>query len=181
MKQHMLIKNLVLTALFIALGLVFPSLFHVFGAGTVFLPMHIPVLLCGFVCGPLFGAVCGLIVPLLSSLTTGMPVFFPTGVAMMAELCTYGALTGLFYKRWNVYFSLIGAMLGGRVVSGIANTLLYTIAAKPYGFSVFLTSAFVTALPGIVIQLIAVPAVILILQKARLIAGPNRLTPASHS
>lgn len=181
MKQHKLVKNLVLTALFIALGLVFPSLFHVFGAGTVFLPMHIPVLLCGFVCGPLFGAVCGLIVPLLSSLTSGMPPIFPTAVAMMAELCAYGALTGFFYKRWNVYISLIGAMLGGRIVSGVANAILYSIAGKPYGFSIFLTGAFVTALPGIIIQIVAVPAVILILQKARLIAGPARLSAADHS
>lgn len=132
-------KNLVLTAFCIALCIVLPMAFHAIGAGATFLPMHIPVLLCGLLCGWPFGAACGLIGPLLSSLLTGMPPAFPTLPAMMLELCAYGVLTGLFYRklRGNLYLSLIGAMLGGRAVSGIANAVLLGIAGKPYGFTVF--------------------------------------------
>ena len=108
-------KNLVLTAFCIALCIVLPMAFHAIGAGATFLPMHIPVLLCGLLCGWPFGAACGLIGPLLSSLLTGMPPAFPTLPAMMLELCAYGVLTGLFYRklRGNLYLSLIGAMAGG--------------------------------------------------------------------
>ena len=101
--------------------------------------MHIPVLLCGMLCGGAYGAAVGAIVPLLSSLLTGMPPIFPVAPAMMFELCAYGLLSGLFYHslRRNVYLSLIGAMLGGRVVSGIANAVFMGMADKPYGFSAY--------------------------------------------
>ncbi len=166
-----LIYKLTGTALCLALGLLLPILFHSLGAGTAFLPMHIPVLLCGLIFGGPFGAVCGLILPLLSSMLTQMPPLYPVAVAMTFELCTYGALTGLFYQRlkWNVYPALIGSMLGGRAVSGIANAILMGAAGKPYGFTTFLTASFVTALPGILIQLLLIPVLILALQKSNLV------------
>ncbi len=161
--------NLTGTALCIALGIVLPMFFHMFGAGTTFLPMHIPVLLCGLIFGWQYGALCGFIVPLLSSVLTGMPPIFPIGTAMMLELCAYGALTGVFYQkfRWNLYLALIGAMLGGRAVSGAANAIFMNMANKPYGFPVFLSGAFVQALPGILIQVILIPAIILALEKSK--------------
>ncbi|HJB26091.1 MAG TPA: ECF transporter S component [Firmicutes bacterium] len=169
-------KNLVIAALCLALGILLPQVFHAFGAGSTFLPMHIPVLLCGFLCGWQYGALCGLVVPLLSSLFTGMPPIFPTAPAMMLELCAYGLLTGLFYRRvkWNIYFSLISAMLAGRIVSGIANAAFMGIAGKAYGFSAFLTASFVTAVPGIIIQLVAVPLIVICLEKARLMESPKQ-------
>lgn len=156
------------TALCMALGLVFPIVFHMIGAGPAFLPMHFPVLLCGLLFGWQYGAVCGLIVPLLSSLLTGMPPIFPTAPAMMLELCAYGALTGIFYLalQWNIYPALLAAMLGGRIVSGLANAMLLQMADKPYGFSAFVSGAFVTALPGILLQIILIPALILALKKS---------------
>lgn len=176
MQKRMEVKpvvRLTTAALCIALGILLPIVFHGIGAGPVFLPMHIPVLLCGFLCGWQYGAICGAIVPLLSSLLTGMPVIFPVGTAMVFELCAYGLLTGLFYRnfKWNVYVSLIVAMLGGRVVSGAANAIFMGVAGKPYGFSVFIGSAFATAWPGILIQIIAVPLLIMILEKARPFSG----------
>ncbi len=174
--KHSHTKNLVITAFCLALCIVLPMAFHAIGAGQAFLPMHIPVLLCGFLCGWPYGAVCGLLGPLLSSLLTGMPPIFPIAPAMMLELCAYGLLTGLFYRRLggNLYLSLIGAMLGGRVVSGIANAVLMGIAGKPYGLSMFLSAAFVTALPGILIQLVAIPLLVAALQKAGLAEKPKR-------
>ena len=164
------VQKLTATALCVAMGLLLPQLFHAIGAGTVLLPMHIPVLLCGFICGAPFGALCGLVTPLLSSLITGMPPMFPTCAAMMLELAAYGALTGLLYgKKLNVYLSLVGAMLGGRVVSGIANALFMGMAGRAYGFQAFLAASFVTALPGILLQLILVPVLVLALSKAQLI------------
>lgn len=156
------IQRLVLTALFMALGVVFPMFFHLFGAGagTVFLPMHIPVLLCGLLCGWQYGGVCGLAVPLLASLLTGAPPLFPTACSMMAELCAYGVVAGVLYPRFPVSLSLAGAMLGGRVVNGLANTLFLGLAGKSYGFTAFLTASFVTCLPGIVIQWLVIPGVV---------------------
>ena len=164
-------RDLILAALFVALGLLLPVMFHAIGAGPVMLPM-----LCGFICGWQYGAICGLIVPLLSSVITGMPPIFPTAPAMMLELCTYGALTGLLYRKQgrNVYLSLVGAMLGGRLVSGLANALFMGVAGKPYGIAAFLSGAFVTALPGIALQLIVIPLLVLALQRAGLIEGRAR-------
>ncbi len=158
------------TALCMALGLVFPMLFHMMGAGSAFLPMHIPVLLCGLLFGWQYGAVCGLVVPILSSLFTGMPPFFPTAVAMMFELCAYGVLTGVFYRRmrWNVYAALICSMLGGRVVSGLANAVFLGVAQKPYGFAAFVTGSFMQAVPGIIIQIVFVPVIVMALEKAKI-------------
>lgn len=165
------VQKLVLTALFMALGVVFPMLFHVFGAaaGTVFLPMHIPVLLCGLLCGWQYGGVCGLAVPLLASLLTGAPPLFPVACAMMLELCAYGVISGLLYPRLPVSVSLVGAMLGGRAVNGLANAVLLGLAGKSYGFVPFFTASFVTCLPGIVIQLLLIPAVVWTLRASHLL------------
>ena len=162
--------NLTVTALCIALGLILPVFFHMIGAGPAFLPMHLPVLLCGLLLGWQYGAVCGLVVPLLSSLLTGMPPFFPTALAMMLELCAYGVRSGMFHRRlcWSVYFALIAAMLGGRVVSGIADALLLSMAGKPYGFAAFLSGTFAEAVPGIVVQIVLLPVIVLAMERAKI-------------
>lgn len=168
-------RNLILAALCLALGLVLPSAFHFIGAGPVFLPMHIPVILCGMLCGWQYGAACGFITPLLSSILTGMPPIFPTAPAMMLELCAYGCLSGLLYRRvkLNIYAALPLAMLGGRVVSGLANALFMGVANKPYGLSAFLSGAFVTAVPGILLQLIIIPLLVVSVQRAGLVNRPR--------
>lgn len=165
------VKNMILSALFIALGLILPVVFHAFGAGPVFLPMHIPVLLCGFVCGGGYGAFVGLVLPFLSSVTMGMPPIYPTAIAMAFELCTYGLVTGLLFRKlnWNLYVSLVLGMLAGRAVSGVANAILLGVSGQAYGIQAFLTSAFVTGLPGMIIQLIFVPLIVMILLKTKLI------------
>ncbi|MFR8230581.1 MAG: ECF transporter S component [Anaeromassilibacillus sp.] len=170
--QHRQAVRLTTTALCIALGLLLPTVFHVFGtgAGTALLPMHLPVLLCGLLCGWQYGAACGILVPLFSSILTGMPPIFPTGASMMVELCAYGVLTGLFYQTLHqkLYVSLVGAMLGGRVIYGLVNAVFMGVAGKPYGFAAFLSGAFLTAWPGILLQLIVVPLLVFTLQKSGL-------------
>ena len=165
------VRRTVLAALCIALCVVLPIAFHsIPDAGSVILPMHIPVLVCGMICGWPYGFICGLLGPLVSSLLTGMPpaAYLPP---MMVECATYGAATGLLLKfvrtrnlTADLYISLIGAMLLGRVVSGIAKALIFT---PGMAMSMWITSSFVTALPGIVIQLVLIPQVIRILMKAK--------------
>ncbi|SDN89826.1 ECF transporter S component [Acetanaerobacterium elongatum] len=168
-------KKLVYAAGCLAMGIILALLFHLLGGGlgNILLPMHIPVLLCGFLCGPLFGAACGVLLPLLSSIMIGIPPIFPVGAAMMFELCTYGLLSGLLYKKANVYISLIVAMLGGRIIGGAANAVLLGIAGKAYGLTAFVTTMFVTALPGIFIQLGLIPLLVIALTRARLINDPK--------
>lgn len=168
-------KDMVFAALCVALGLVVPQVFHLIpfvGAvpniGGVFLPMHIPVLLCGFLCGWKYGAVCGAIVPFLSSLVTGMPVMWPQGVSMIFELAAYGLVTGLLYRgrRRSVYLSLIAAMAAGRLVSGLAKAVFFGIAGKPFGLAAFISGAFTIAIPGIILQLVLIPVLVTALEKA---------------
>ena len=156
------IKRLTLSALCIALCVVLPMAFHVIpNAGSVMLPMHIPVLLCGLVCGWQYGLLCGLLGPLVSSVLTGMP---PAAVlpGMMVECGMYGCVGGLMMERIrtgslyaDLYISLPVAMLAGRILSGIAKAL---ILAPGTSFTAWATASFVTALPGISIQLILIPS-----------------------
>ena len=168
-------KDLVSAALCVALGLIVPQVFHLIpfvGAvpnlGGVFLPMHIPVLLCGFLCGWRYGAACGAIVPLLSSVVTGMPVLWPQGVTMVFELAAYGLFTGLLYRimKRNVYLSLVAAMIIGRVVSGVAKAVFFGMAGTPFGMAAFISGAFTTAIPGIILQRVLIPGLVMALEKA---------------
>ena len=162
MRNAWYIRNMVLSALFLAVGLVLPSFFHFIGAGAVFLPLHLPVLVCGLVCGWPWGLLTGATLPLLSSLVTGMPTLYPVACAMTFELAAYGFLTGWLLprspaRRGGLYLTLIIAMLGGRLVSGAAQLVLLGLAGLPFGWRLFVGGAFVTALPGILLQLIIVP------------------------
>ncbi|MDL2252689.1 ECF transporter S component [Ruminococcaceae bacterium OttesenSCG-928-I18] len=174
MKTHT--QKLVTTGALLAVGLVLPMFFHMFGAGGVMLPLHIPVLLCGLVCGAPYGAACGLILPFLSSVLTGMPPLFPTAIAMSLELCTYGIVTGVLYRTYanNIYLSLVVGMLAGRVVSGVAHAVLLGFSGGEYSLQIFLTAAFITGLPGIIIQLLFIPVLVMLLTKARLLDKPKR-------
>ncbi|CDF59041.1 ECF transporter S component [Thermobrachium celere] len=165
-------KKLVLAALFLALGLLIPSIFHMSGLpGNVFLPMHIPVLLCGFVLGEKYGVLIGFVTPFLSSILTGMPPIYPVAVAMAFELATYGFVSGYLYKRrkMKVFVSLVIAMLLGRLVSGAANYILLTSMGKKYVLNMFITASFVKCIWGIVIQLILIPFVVKMIDKYNLV------------
>ncbi|MEG1474941.1 MAG: ECF transporter S component [Longicatena sp.] len=161
------VKRLTLSAFFLALGLILPFAFHSIGpsGGAFFLPMHIPVLLCGFICGPSYGALVGVITPLLSSAITGMPVLMPTGIAMMLELMTYGFLSGLLIQKKNVYVSLLFTMFVGRMVSGLANLVLLSYLGKAYTLTIFLSAAFVSALPGNILQILIIPLLLNVVKK----------------
>ena len=168
-----IVKKSILTAVCIALCVVLPQAFHAIpNAGSIYLPMHIPVLLCGLLCGWPYGLLCGLAGPALSHLFTGMPLVSMLP-GMLVECVVYGLVAGLMMciktKKiyLDLYFSLIVAMLAGRVVSGIAKALIFS--AGEYSMSVWVTGSFVTSLPGIIIQLVLLPTIVFALMKARLI------------
>ncbi|MGH4121893.1 MAG: ECF transporter S component [Clostridium sp.] len=163
-------NDMVKASLFLALGLILPYIFHLTGmAGRVFLPMHIPVLLCGFILGSRYGLIIGFITPFLNSVLTGMPPIYPTGVSMALELATYGFVAGFLYKKKenNIFISLILSMILGRFVSGATNYLLLTVGGKSFVLNMFLTSAFVTSIAGIGIQLVLIPIVVKALENTK--------------
>lgn len=165
------IHRLVLSALLLALGLVLPFLTgQIPEVGSRLLPLHLPALLCGFVCGWPWGLAVGAVLPVLRSFLFGMPPLMPTALAMTFEMAAYGAAAGVLYRRCNVYVSLVGAMIIGRLVWGVASWLLYA-AFMPNGFSLtmFWAGGFVNAWPGMVLQLIVVPLIVTALKKAKLI------------
>lgn len=168
--------NIVLSAMFLALGIVLPFLTgQIKEIGNMLLPMHIPVMLCGLVCGPQYGLLVGAITPILRSSLFGMPVMFPSAISMAFELATYGFVIGYLFKhaKWkcikSLYRCLLVSMVSGRVVWGIVQCLLLGLGDNGFTLTAFLTNAFIKAVPGIILQLVLIPAIMLILGKTHLV------------
>lgn len=169
-------KNLILSAMFMALGMILPFLTgQIQQIGNMFLPMHLPVFLCGLICGWQYGATIGFILPLLRSITFGMPPLFPTAIAMAFELATYGLIAALLYGRshWqcviSLYRSLIAAMLAGRIVWGAAQIVLLGLSGSSFTWQMFIAGAFLKSVPGIVMQLTLIPAIMVALNRTGLV------------
>ncbi len=170
------IQNLVLSAMFIGIGLVLPFLTgQIREIGNMLLPMHIPVFLCGLICGWRYGIAVGLILPLLRSALFSMPVMYPSAVSMAFELAAYGFTVGFLYAHARpqglkaLYVSILVSMLAGRVVWGIAQVILLGLGGKAFTFTAFIAGGFTNAVPGIILQLILIPALMAALHKARLV------------
>lgn len=174
MKKETLNK-LVLSAMFLAIGMALPSVtMQIREIGNMLLPMHIPVMLCGVICGWQYGGAVGFMLPFLRFLVSGKPNFYPNAVAMAVELCVYGAVIGLVYVytkkiKGGIFISLISSMLIGRVIWGLVSALLYYLGGTAFTVELFLTRAFAEAVPGIIIQLILIPAVVLSMKKAKIL------------
>ncbi len=171
-------RRLTYGGLFVALAVVLPSMFHLVGLGRVFLPMHIPVLFSGFVCGPVIGMLVGIVSPILSALITGMPSFMPpVAQGMVVELGFYGLITGFLYERRHLgaYISLIAAMAGGRIAYGALGYLvlpLYGIARTPLWAP--LLGAIGTSLPGVIVQLVCIPPALSLIKRDVKVLFPER-------
>ena len=175
-KSNKKIYNLVLSAMFLGIGIVLPFFTgQIPSVGKMLLPMHIPVLLCGLVCGPEYGLIVGFVLPLVRSLWFGMPVLYPTAVGISFEMATYGFVAGFLYFKskykciWALYKALIPAMITGRVVWGAVSAILIGISGSSFTFKAFLAGAFLNCIPGIVLQLILVPAVMIMLKRTKLV------------
>ena len=174
-KNNNLLK-LVLSAMFLALGLVLPFLTgQIKEIGNMLLPMHIPVMLCGLICGWQYGLIIGAIVPIMRSALFAMPIMFPSAISMAFELATYGFVIGYLFShaKWkcikSLYRCLLIAMISGRVVWGIVQCCLLGLGSNGFTLTAFLSGAILKAIPGIVLQLVLIPAVMLILGKTHLI------------
>ena len=168
------IKKLTLTAMFIAMAIVLPFLTgQIPELGNMMLPMHIPILLCGLICGADFGFIAGFCTPLLRSAIFGKPLFFPSAVAMAPELATYALVIGLIYGRskkrslLSLYVALISAMVAGRLVWGAVMSVI--MGFKGFTAQAFLSGAVLNAIPGIILQLIIIPSLMLMWRRAHLI------------
>lgn len=174
-------KKLTISAMFLAIGMILPLLTgQIPQIGNMMLPMHIPVLLCGLICGWQYGAVIGLCLPIIRYMVFGMPVLFPTGIAMSTELMTYGLVIGVMYSlsRWkcivSLYRALIAAMIAGRLVWAAAQMILLGISGGAFTIKMFFAGAFFNAVPGITIQLILIPAVMAALGRTGLVQFHRR-------
>ena len=166
------IQKLVLAALCLALCMVLPFLTgQIPEIGSMLSPMHIPVLLCGFICGPVWAALIGAAAPLLRFALFGMPPIFPTGVAMCFELAVYGLASGLLYavlprRKVSIYIALLAAMLCGRVVWGAVRLVLSGVTGSAFTWAAFLSGAFTSAVPGIILHIVLIPALVMALERA---------------
>ena len=175
MKRNNLLK-MSLSALFLALAYVMPFLTgQIPEVGAMLCPMHIPVLLCGFICGWPFGLVVGAIAPVLRSvLTGGFPPMFPTAVAMAFELAAYGVVAGLMHKilprkKPYIYVSLLTAMLVGRIVWGIAMLVILGVDGGSFTFATFIAGAFTNAIPGILVQIVLIPILVMVIDNPKVL------------
>lgn len=161
-------KKMIYGGLLTAVGLVLPQAFHVFGQGVgmAFLPMHLPVMIAGILLGPCYGGLIGLIVPLVSSMLTGMPPV-PKLYFMFVELVAYGIFTGIFIRKMNVYFTLLSAMILGRVLYGCS--LIIGVKLLGFHFSFANMGAFlagiVSGIPGMILQITVIPLFYFTLKK----------------
>lgn len=161
-------KKMVLSGMFIAIGLVLPFITaNIPEIGKRLCPMHIPVMLCGIFCGWQYGLIVGIITPLLRGFLFQMPVLFPDGVVMAFELAAYAVVISLMYnalpkRLWAIYISLITSMVGGRIIYGAVKATIMAagLLSSPFTWQVFITSAVVKAIPGIILQLIIIPPLV---------------------
>lgn len=166
------IRKEIYSAVFLAIGMVLPMFTsQIKEIGDSLLPMHLPVMLCAFLCGGGYGAVIGFILPFFRSAVFGMPPLFPNALWMACEMATYGAVIGLMYGKLKfrgtkgIYFSLITSMLAGRIVWGIVKAILFGLSGKSFAFYAFLTGGFLDAFPGIILQLLLIPFIITVAEK----------------
>ena len=175
MNKHNNLLKLILSALFLAFAYVMPFLTgQIPTIGAMLCPMHIPVLLCGFICGWSWGLAVGFITPLLRSLTLGAPIFFPMAICMSLELAAYGAISGIMHrcfppKKPFIYCSLVIAMILGRIVWGASMFVLIGINGGSFTLSAFITGAITNSIPGIIIQIILIPVIVMIVDSSKIL------------
>ena len=173
-KTATLLRHLVYAAVCLALCMLLPFLTgQIPQIGSALSPMHIPVLLAGFLCGPWWALAVGLVAPMLRHLWLGMPPLI-TAIAMSFELAAYGLFSGLLYrllpkKTVNIYVSLIGAMILGRIVWGIAMVVISGVSGSAFTWSAFIAGALLNAVPGIILHIVLIPILVMALKRAKVL------------
>lgn len=178
MKKRTTIK-ITYSAMCLALAIVLPFITaNNQQLGNMLCLMHIPVLLCGFLCGWQYGFAVGAVAPILRSLIVGAPPMFPIAFAMAFELAAYGFVSGLLYKLLpkkpvNIYVSLVGAMVAGRIVWGAVKFIIAGLTSTSFPFSVFIAGTVTNAVPGIILHIVLIPVIVIVLKKAKLVLSDN--------
>ncbi|MCR5296257.1 MAG: ECF transporter S component [Clostridiales bacterium] len=176
------VRRMTYAALFLALAMVLPFVTgQIPQIGAMLCPMHIPALLCGFMCGWPWGMLVGFVAPLLRSVIFGMPAMFPGAVAMAFELAVYGGVAGLLYrvlprKKRNIYITLVVSMIAGRVVWGAVRMILAGLSGNSFTWALFAAGAVTNAIPGIILQLVLIPVLVIVLERAGLTLNQQRDT-----
>ena len=177
--MNLKLKKLCVSAVFLALCMILPFLTgQIPQIGNMLAPMHIPVLLCGFIVGGPYGFIVGGLAPLLRFVIFGMPPVFPTGIAMSFELAVYGMTAGMLYrllpkKISYLYFSLLSSMIIGRIIWGVARFVLAMLFNLDFSLQMFLGGAFITAVPGIIIHIVMIPPIVLAFRRGGLIVNDS--------
>lgn len=168
------LKKIAGSAMFLALCMVLPLLTgQIPEIGSMLCPMHIPVLICGMLFGPLYGGAVGFIAPLLRFAIFSMPPLYPRGISMAFELLAYGVIAGLMVKYLPkkapfLYLSLVSAMIGGRIVWALVRSFITVFGGAPFTFAIFIADGFVNAIPGIILHIAIIPPIVLALKRAKL-------------
>ena len=176
------VRRMTYAALFLALAMVLPFVTgQIPQIGAMLCPMHIPALLCGFMCGWPWGMLVGFVAPLLRSVIFGMPAMFPGAVAMAFELAVYGGMAGFLYrvlprKKRNIYITLVVSMIAGRVVWGAVRMILAGLSGNSFTWALFAAGAVTNAIPGIILQLVLIPVLVIVLERAGLTLNQQRDT-----
>ena len=173
--QNQSLRNLLLAAMFLAIGLVLPFFTgQIKEIGNMLLPMHLPVFLCALICGWQYGTAVGFIMPILRFVLFFMPRM-PGALAMAFEMATYAFVAGFLYSRarWQctrmLYRSLIIAMIAGRIVWAAAMIVLLGLSGGAFTWQMFISGAFLNAIPGIILQLVLIPTIMVALDRAKLV------------
>ena len=173
-KTATLLRHLVYAAVCLALCMLLPFLTgQIPQIGSALSPMHIPVLLAGFLCGPWWAMAVGFAAPMLRHVWMGMPPLI-TAIAMSFELAGYGLFSGLLYrllpkKTVNIYMSLIGAMILGRIIWGIAMVVISGVTGSAFTWSAFMAGALLNAIPGIILHIVLIPILVMALKRAKVL------------
>ena len=173
-KTTTLLRHLVYAAVCLALCMLLPLLTgQIPQIGNALSPMHIPVLLAGFLCGPWWALAVGFVAPMLRHVWMGMPPLI-TAIAMSFELAAYGLFSGLLYRLLpkrtvNIYVSLIGAMILGRIVWGIAMVVISGVSGSAFTWSAFIAGALLNAVPGIILHIVLIPILVMALKRAKVL------------
>ena len=167
MKRNGLFRTL------LALAVALPQLVHLAlgqPGGVQFLPMYLPVLIGGCLLGARWAVAVGALSPVVSFLLTSlagnpMPAL-PRLPFMIAELTVFALVAGLFSKKiaqnglW-AFPAVIAAQIAGRAVFLGAVALLQ--GAAPFTVPM-IWSQLLAGLPGLAIQAVLVPLVIIALR-----------------
>jgi thiamine transporter ThiT len=173
------IRRLTYAALYLALAMVLPFVTgQIPEIGSALCPMHIPALLCGFMCGWPWGLAVGFIAPLLRSVLFGMPALFPGAVAMAFELAVYGGMAGFLrrklpLRKGMLYAVLLISMIAGRLVWGAVRVILAGLSGSSFTWALFLAGAVTNAVPGIILQLVLIPVLVAAMERAGLSLNRN--------